>query len=70
MLNSGITKFRTMTQENLSSRSEDQKTKDLENKVDRLERTLELVKKTLDHDKQMNLQQPKEPPKFGKYEMT
>ena len=67
MLNSGITKFRTMTQENPSSRSEDQKTKDLENKVDRLERTLELVKKTLDHDKQMNLQQPKQ---FGKYEMT
>ena len=59
-----------MTQENPSSRSEDQKTKDLENKVDRLERTLELVKKTLDHDKQMNLQQPKEPSKFGKYEMT
>tara|TARA_R100000458_G_scaffold33483_1_gene30814 strand:+ start:458 stop:583 length:126 start_codon:yes stop_codon:yes gene_type:complete len=41
----------------------------LENKVDRLEKTLELVKKTLDHDKQMNLQQPK-PLEFGKYEMT
>ena len=67
MLNSGITKFRTMTQENLSSRSEDAKTKDLEKKVDQLERTLELVKKTLDHDKEMKLQQPKE---FGKYEMT
>ena len=38
-------------------------------KVDRLEKTLELVKKTLDHDKQMNLQQPK-PLEFGKYEMT
>ena len=70
MLNSGITKFRTMTQENPSSRSEDQKTKDLENKVDRLERTLELVKKTLDHDKQMNLQQPKDHLKFGNYVMT
>ena len=69
MLNSGITKFRTMTQENHSSRSEDAKTKELENKVDRLEKTLELVKKTLDHDKQMNLQQPK-PLEFGKYEMT
>ena len=67
MLNSGITKFRTMTQENLSSRSEENKTKDLEKKVDQLERTLELVKKTLDHDKQMKLQQPKQ---FGKYEMT
>ena len=69
MLNSGITKFRTMTQENPSSRSEDAKTKELENKVDRLEKTLELVKETLDHDKQMNLQQPK-PLQFGKYEMT
>ncbi len=58
-----------MTQENLSSRSEENKTKELENKVDRLEKTLELVKKTLDHDKQMNLQQPK-PLEFGKYEMT
>ena len=67
MLNSGITKFRTMTQENLSSRSEENKTKELENKVDRLEKTLELVKKTLDHDKEMKLQQPKQ---FGKYEMT
>ena len=56
-----------MTQENLSSRSEENKTKDLEKKVDQLERTLELVKKTLDHDKEMKLQQPKE---FGKYEMT
>jgi len=56
-----------MTQENLSSRSEENKTKDLEKKVDQLERTLELVKKTLDHDKQMKLQQPKQ---FGKYEMT
>ena len=39
----------------------------LVNKVDRLEKTLELVKKTLDHDKEMKLQQPKQ---FGKYEMT
>jgi len=56
-----------MTKENLSSRSEENKTKNLEKKVDQLERTLELVKKTLDHDKQMKLQQPKQ---FGKYEMT
>ena len=69
MLNSGITKFRTMTQENHSSKSEDAKTKELENKVDRLQKTLDLVKKTLDHDKQMNAQQPK-PSEFGKYEMT
>ena len=58
-----------MTQENHSSRSEENKTKDLEKKVDQLEITLELVKKTLDHDKQMKLQQPK-PLQFGKYEMT
>ena len=56
-----------MTQENLSSKSGDEKTKDLEKKVDQLERTLELVKKTLDHDKEMQLKQPT---KFGKYEMT
>ena len=68
MLNSGITKSRTMTLENHSS-SEEKKTKELEKKVERLEKTLELVKKTLDHDKQMNLQQPK-PLEFGKYEMT
>ena len=68
MLNSGTTKFQTMTQENHSSKSEE-KTKELEKKVDQLERTLELVKQTLDHDKQMNAQQPKQL-KFGKYEMT
>ena len=58
-----------MTQENQSSKSEENKTKELENKVDRLEKKLELVNKNLDHDKQMNLQQPK-PLQFGKYEMT
>ena len=52
-----------------SKQQGDDKTKDLEKKVDQLERTLELVKKTLDHDKQMNAQQPKRL-EFGKYEMT
>ena len=56
-----------MTQENPSSKSEDVKTKELEKKVDQLDRTLELVNKTLDHDKEMQLKQPT---KFGKYEMT
>ena len=55
-----------MNQENLSSRQEEE-TKQLKKKVENLERTLELVKKTIDHDKQMKLQQPKE---FGKFEMT
>ena len=57
-----------MAKENPSSKSEEQ-LKSLEKKVDQLERTLELVKKTLDHDKQMNAQQPKRL-EFGKYEMT
>ena len=55
-----------MNQEHHSSKSEE-KTKDLEKKVDRTEKTLELLKKTLDHDNQMNLRQPLQ---FGKYEMT
>ncbi len=60
-----------MNLENPSSKQQgDDKTKDLEKKVDQLERTLDLVKKTLDHDKQMNLQQPKEPLRFGNYVMT
>ena len=59
-----------MTQENLSSRSEENKTKELENKVDRLEKTLELVKKTIDHDNAMKGLTPKEPLRFGNYVMT
>ena len=58
MLNSGITKFRTMTQENPSSKSEDAKTKELKKKVENLEKVLELQRRTIEHDK-----------KFGKYEM-
>ena len=58
MLNSGITKFRTMTQENHSSKSEDAKTKELKKKVENLEKVLELQRRTIEHDK-----------KFGKYEM-
>ena len=57
MLNSGITKFRTMTQENHSS-SEDKINKELKKKVENLEKILELQRKTIEHDK-----------KFGKYEM-
>tara|TARA_B100000965_G_scaffold141496_1_gene117785 strand:- start:545 stop:712 length:168 start_codon:yes stop_codon:yes gene_type:complete len=55
-----------MNQEHHSSKSED-KNKDLEKKVERLERTLELYKQTIDHDKQMKLEKPLQ---FGKYEMT
>ena len=47
-----------MAKENLSSKSEDRKTKELENKVENLEKILELQRKTIDHDK-----------RFGKYEM-
>ena len=46
-----------MTQENLSSRQEDE-TKQLKKKVENLEKILELQQKTRDHDR-----------KFGKYEM-
>ena len=48
-----------MNQEHPSSKSEDRdKTKDLEKKVENLEKILELQRKTIEHDK-----------KFGKYEM-
>ena len=47
-----------MTKENHSSKSEDQRTKDLEKKVKNLEKIIDLTIKTRDHDK-----------KFGKYEM-
>ena len=48
-----------MTKENLSSKSgDDKKTKELEKKVQNLEKILELQQKTRDHDR-----------KFGKYEM-
>jgi hypothetical protein len=57
MLNSGITKFPIMTQENHSSRQEDQ-LKDLKKKVDQLEKVLDMTIKTREHDQ-----------KFGKYEM-
>ncbi len=53
-----------MSQENQSSRSGGKT--DLEKKIDRLEKTLEMVKKTIDHDQQMKLKKPME---FGKYEM-
>ena len=46
-----------MTQENHSSRQEDE-TKQLKKKVKNLEKILDLQQKTRDHDK-----------KFGKYEM-
>ena len=58
MLNSGTTKFQTMTQENHSSKSEDQRTKDLEKKIENLEKIIDMSIKTREHDK-----------KFGKYEM-
>ena len=57
VLNSGLTKFPIMTQENHSSRQEDE-TKNLKKKVENLEKILELQRKTIEHDK-----------RFGKYEM-
>ena len=57
VLNSGLTKFPIMNQENLSSRQEEE-TKQLKKKVENLEKILELQQKTRDHDR-----------KFGKYEM-
>ena len=47
-----------MTQENHSSKSEDQRTKDLEKKVEQLEKIIDMTIKTREHDK-----------RFGKYEM-
>ena len=59
MLNSGTTKYLNMTQENHSSKSEENKTKELQKKVENLEKILELQRRTIEHDK-----------KFGHYEMT
>ena len=47
-----------MTKENHSSKSEDQRTKDLEKKVEQLEKIIDMTIKTREHDK-----------RFGKYEM-
>ena len=58
MQNSGITKFQNMNKENHSSKSEDQRTRDLEKKVEHLEKIIDMTIKTREHDK-----------KFGKYEM-
>ena len=49
-----------MNQEHHSSKSED-KNKDLEKKVERLEKVLELQRSTIEHDRKHH---------FGKYEMT
>ena len=49
-----------MNQEHHSSKSEE-KTKDLEKKVENLEKVLELQRITIDHDRKHH---------FGKYEMT
>ena len=58
MQNSGITKFQNMNKENHSSKSEDQRTRDLEKKIENLEKIIDMTIKTREHDK-----------KFGKYEM-
>ena len=47
-----------MNQENHSSKLEDQRTKDLEKRIKKLERIIDMTMKTREHDK-----------KFGKYEM-
>ena len=47
-----------MNQENHSSKSEDQRTRDLEKKIQNLEKIIDMTIKTREHDK-----------KFGKYEM-
>ena len=47
-----------MNKENRSSKSEDQRTKDLEKKIENLEKIIDMTIKTREHDK-----------KFGKYEM-
>ena len=47
-----------MNKEHHSSKSEDQRTRDLEKKVEQLEKIIDMTIKTREHDK-----------KFGKYEM-
>ena len=53
MLNSGTTKFQTMTQENPSSRSEERKTKELEKQVENLKKIIELQNKNAEHDRKL-----------------
>ena len=61
MLNSGTTKYRNMNLENQSSKSEESKTKDLEKRLQNLEKILDLQQRTIEHDRQH----------FGQtYEMT
>ena len=51
MLNSGTTRYQTMTQENHSSKSEESKTKDLKKRVENLEKALDLQQRTIEHDR-------------------
>ncbi len=62
MLNSGTTKYRNMNQENPSSKLQgEDKTKELEKKLEKLEKILDLQQRTIEHDRQH----------FGQtYEMT
>ncbi len=54
MLNSPIFRFRTMNQDNHSSkREEDSKTKELEKKVENLQKILDMTRQTIEHDKSM-----------------
>ena len=67
MPNSGITKYRTMTPENPSSKpEEDKETEELKKKVENLQKLLDMTRRTIDHDKKFMLNTKDT---FGKYEM-
>ena len=57
MLNSGTTKYRTMTQEHPSSKraEENKQIEELKKKAENLQRILDLTRKTIDHDKKYML---------------
>ena len=67
MPNSGTTKYRIMTQENPSSkREEDKETEELKKKVENLQKLLDMTRRTIDHDEKFMLNTKDT---FGKYEM-
>ena len=67
MPNSGTTKYRIMTQENHSSKPEEEnkEIEELKKKAENLQKILDMTRQTIDHDKKFMLNKDT----FGKYEM-
>ena len=67
MLNCGATKYRTMTQENHSSRPEEvnKEVEELKKKAENLQKILDMTRKTIDHDKKYFKMQTPDKHLFG-----